>query len=212
MANLQKADQTNEVVYDMVYPDGSHVTAAITKQTDPLKFIVQAEFPAGTENYATWADYCSSTESSSVVELVGTLPVPGGGGTSDVEYYAPLLTELVTLTNASSGETELSNQLSRRRLDLRNAVNFTPQVIVGVIPFASTGKYVVQYSVNGGSSWADFYDFGTGYTANQLKIGTITAVPAAAQVIDCLLRVVHRGGNGTADPTIRHCGLMIHPP
>lgn len=211
---FSKVDAGNRIEYQLLNsqlpPECTHTDTnqiVISKATPPDVVNVTYQYCSHVTDHPDWSDFVADIDSAIAVTSGAPLPQEG----NQVEYYAQLLTEAVTMTNVPSADTELSNQVSRRQLDLRNAVNFTAMMSVSVVPAATTGKFVIQYSVNSGSSWVDFYDFGTSYTVNQLKIGTTTAVPAAAKIETCLLRVISRGGNGTADPSVRHVGLMIKP-
>jgi Collagen triple helix repeat (20 copies) len=119
-----------------------------------------------------------------------------------------LLRANATITNAVSGGTEPAGQVSRLQLDLRQATQVVGQVLLSVIPH-STGMVRFEYSTNG-TTWATLVDMGTGYVVNTLKISVLTAVPVAAKIAGCLLRVVVTG-DGVVDPVLVRAALLFRP-
>jgi hypothetical protein len=123
--------------------------------------------------------------------------------------HVDLLRSNVTLTNAPSGGLEPTGQVSRLQLDLRNAANVVGQVLFSTVPH-TTGAARFEYSVNGGANWATLVNMGTGHTANTLKISSPTAVPEAAKIATCLVRVVVTG-DGVVDPIMVRAALLFRP-
>jgi hypothetical protein len=119
-----------------------------------------------------------------------------------------LLRTNATITNAVSGGTEPAGQVSRLQLDLRQATQVVGQVLLSVIPH-STGMVRFEYSTNG-TTWATLVEMGTGYVVNTLKISALTAVPVAAKIAGCLLRVVVTG-DGVVDPVLVRAALLFRP-
>ncbi len=106
----------------------------------------------------------------------------------------------ITITDAALGGTEIQEQRSRRRVDLRNAVDLIfGAVITGGTLAPSTGA-VLQYSTDG-TTWVSIVESPLSTTTDVMRYSAITAVPAGAKVRACFLRVLVKG-DGLADPTI----------
>lgn len=133
--------------------------------------------------------------------LAGTLRGPA---TSHVPLVAAAT---AALTNAPAAGTEVPNQQSRAVVDLRGVVNAVVQATFSVIP-AAAGTCRVEYSVNAGGTWAALATSGSPHVANVMKVGALTAVPAAAQVQQCWLRIVVTG-DAVADPVLLRAAVSF---
>lgn len=109
-----------------------------------------------------------------------------------------------TITNMAAGDAELADTTSYRlKTDLRSRSQFRFIASVGVA--GATGADLrIQYSTNGGSSFADELD---GAAGPELDIGTTgikdtgwVNIVSAARINNCVLRVVAKEGDGAADP------------
>jgi hypothetical protein len=164
----------------------SEVTAAVTAHE-------QAANPH--TGYATDAD------------LTAHAATPHGGGGGSPQFFVPLLTDVSgVLTNAPVGGVEPVSQMSRRQVDLRNTINFVLEANLSAA-LSVAGAVKLQYSINAGGAWTDMGGNVTG-AINTLLVGTATAVPAAAKIASCWLRLLVVG-DGVADPNIRWAGVMF---
>ncbi len=136
------------------------------------------------------------------------------GATGPAVQSISLIDAPITVTDAALGGTEVPEQRSRRRADLRNAVDLIfGTVITGGTLAASTGA-VLQYSTDG-TTWVTIVESPLSTTTDVMRYSAITAVPAGAKTRATFLRVLVKG-DGLADPTIGatwvlSCSLTIVP-
>lgn len=129
-------------------------------------------------------------------------------GAGPPTFQLSLVTNALTHTNAPSGGLEVTTGGgSRVQADLRGVSHVRGEVVCSVIP-ATAGVVRFEYSVNGGSTWDTIVDMLTSYTADQLKVSAAGAVPTAAKVETCLMRLVVTG-DGVADPVVQKACLVF---
>lgn len=147
----------------------------------------------------------------------GPQGVPGPQGDPGVQglmgptaFRCDLVRANTTITNAASGGTEPTGQVSRLAVDLRNVTHVVGDALFTTTIPHTTGIVRFEYSTNGGGVWSTLLAMTTTYVANTLKISPVTAVPAGARVADAVLRVVVTG-DGVVDPILVRAGLMFRP-
>jgi len=151
-------------------------------------------------NGTVWQKIDNTDRVTSVFGRTG--PVVAMAGDYPTAFVVPLIVNALTYTNAPAGGLEISTLGgSRAQVDLRYAVNVVLQAVFSVIP-AAGGTARLEFSTNGGISWSPMADCGVSIVANVLTVGTRTAIPPAAKIQNCLLRIVVTG-NGVADPVVQ---------
>lgn len=80
-------------------------------------------------------------------------------------------------------------------------------------------KLRVQYHTGGNpavasgdAGWTTLAETAGSHTLNTMFYSAEIAIPAGAQINDCLVRVGLLGGDGVADPTITACTLNCYAP
>lgn len=79
MPTILKADQTNEVIYSLDCDTGAHIEVVVNKITNPLTYSFFVTVPDTSADYMLWSNWLSNVEGSNPLEIVGSLPLPGGG-------------------------------------------------------------------------------------------------------------------------------------
>lgn len=132
----------------------------------------------------------TDTDLATQAELDAHAASPHGGG-SDTAHIV-MMSDSATAGGGSLSE--IANQRSRVYADLRGASTLVGQVL----PINPQSDVVVEFSTDGGTTWAELYrHLKASLTANTLALTASTAIPAAAKA-ECILRVLAHGAGLTA--------------
>ncbi len=131
-----------------------------------------------------------------------------GGAVTAAKVEAPLLASFragisdtliaATYTDAPAGDTEDGPTFSRVLANLSDATEFRYGITQRAIGAAGS-RWVVQFFAGG--AWNDLSDaIAAGVAGGNSYMSAWLPLPAAARLETALLRLIHRGGNGVADP------------
>ena len=118
--------------------------------------------------------------------------------------------------NGATTFTAVSDPNERSVIDLRGKTKIKIMGRIGGALVAAT-KMRVQYHpggnpavATGDAGWATLAESAGSHTLNTIFYSAEIAIPAPAQINDCVIRVGIYGGDGAADPTITMCILNIY--
>lgn len=153
----------------------------------------------------------------------GTWAVPSGGsgtvvGRSPVVLLHPMMAASAVATNlAANAVNAVSDPNLRQMVDLRGLTKVRIQGRIGGTLVAAT-KIRIQYHTGGNvavatgdAGWTTLADSAGSHAAGTMFYSAEIAVPAGAQINNCLIRAVLFSGDGAADPTITACLLNFYP-
>jgi hypothetical protein len=118
--------------------------------------------------------------------------------------------------NGASAFTAVSDPNERTIADLRGKTKIKIMGRFGGAVAAAT-KMRIQYHpggnpavASGDAGWATLAESAGSHTVNVLFYTAELAIPAGAQVNDCVIRAGIFGGDGVVDPTITACVLNVY--
>jgi hypothetical protein len=150
--------------------------------------------------------------------IVGDSPAGGTLYGVQVVLHHPHMAASAVATNlAINTVNAVSDPSFRQMVDLRGMTKVRIQGRFGGAVVAAT-KLRIQYHVGvnpavatGDAGWTTLADSAGSHTVNTMFYSAEIAVPAGAQINNCLLRCVIFSGDGAADPTISTCILNFYP-
>jgi len=132
-----------------------------------------------------------------------------GGGGAAFRGFAMLRDAAgVKMTNASAAGAEITNLVSRAKIDLTGMTSARAQFAHSLN--SATIKLRVDFSTDGCVTWNAtplVPSFGSAVNANNNQTSAFNAIPTAAKTDVCVRAVII--GNGALDPVIRYVGIDI---
>jgi hypothetical protein len=146
---------------------------------------------------------------------------PAGSGTIygvQVVLHHPHMAASAAATNlAANTFNAVSDPAFRQFVDLRGMTKIRIQGRFGGAVVAAT-RLRIQYHtggnpavVTGDAGWTTLAESAGSHTVNVLFYSAEIAIPAGAQINDCLIRCGIFGGDSAADPTLSCCILNCYP-
>ncbi len=134
----------------------------------------------------------------------------GGTGGAAFQGYSLLRDAVgVTMTNAASGGTEITNLVSRRQIDFSGKTNARAQFAHSLN--SATVKLRIDFSTSSCSAFNAtplVSAFGAAVGANNIQNSSFAAIPAEAKTDVCVRAVII--GNGALDPIVRYITLDVN--